>query len=782
MPATEDNLEFGLELEADRLVNSFIKREDLMSEFSVVRNEFERGENDATRVLFQKMLSTAYEWHNYGKSTIGNRTDIERVPIDNLQAFYRKYYRPDNAMLIVAGKFDPTKALELIAKHFGPIKNPDVPLPKTYTEEPPQDGERIVSLRRVGTVAAIGAVYHVPAASSPEFPAIEVLNQVLETEPTGRLYKALVEKKLASSVGGMTLNLHDPGALIAIAQTEPDKVDAARTALIDTLEGLKQHPITDEEVDRAKRQLLQARERTLANSQAFAVGLSDWAGCGDWRLFFLHRDRLEKVTAADVNKAAETYLVRPNRTVGVYLPTKTAERAEVAAAPAIAEQLKEYKGRAALSAGEAFDPTPANVEARVKRGKLGGVEYAVLPKKTRGETVVLDMVLRFGSAESLKGQVEVSEFVGPMLVRGTKTKTRQQIKDAFDKLNAVVNVNSHLGEVTVNVQTKKANLPAVLELLREVLREPTFPAEEFELLKREELEGYDKAKTEPQQLASVALRRRLSPYPADDVRYVATIEETIDRTKAVTVAQVKDLYEQQVGGVGQLAIVGDFEADSALKALASAVETWTPATPYKRIEKPAREAKPGKEVIETPDKANAVYVAGLPLPIDDKDPAYPALTVGNYTLGAAPLASRLSNRVRGKEGLSYGVGSSVAAGTLDPNGSFMIFAITNPKNIGKVDAAIGEEVTKFLTEGVSADELEGAKRAYLQAMQVRRGSDAALADMLAKSLYAGRTFQYYADIEAAIEKLQPGDVKAAFDKYVSPKKLAVIEAGDFSKK
>jgi zinc protease len=784
MPATDENLRFGIELEADRMANSFIKREELMKEFTVVRNEFEQGENSPEAMLSQRMTATAFEWHNYGKSTIGNKTDIERVPIDNLQAFYKKYYRPDNALLIVAGKFDEAKALEYAAKYFGPIKNPGDPVPQTYTEEPPQDGERLVTLRRVGTVGAVGVVYHTPAGPGPEFAACEVLESCLTDEPAGRLYKALVEPKLATSLSGSINPTHDPGVIEIVAQTEPAKTEEARRVMVETLENLSKQPITPEEVERVKRRLLQRQERTLANSQSFAVGLSDWAGAGDWRLFFLHRDRLEKVTAADVNAVAAKYLVRSNRTVGVYSPTETPERAEVAAAPALDKLLADYKGRAAMTAGEAFDPTPENVEARVKRGKLeSGVEYALLAKKTRGETVNLVLNLRFGSAESLKGKVSACEFVGSMLMRGTKTKTRQQIKDEFDKLNAAVSVSSDLGTLAVSVQTKRANLPAVLTLLKEVLREPAFPADEFELLKREQLEALDKARTEPQQLAVVAARRKVNPYPPDDVRYAPTIPEEIDRVKGLTVAQVKDLYDAQVGGtVGQLAVVGDFDPDAATKLVGEALAGWKASVPFARVPRPAVSPNGGTEKIETPDKANAVYVAMLPLPVGDADPAYAPLAVGNYVLGAAPLASRLSNRVRGKDGLSYGVGSQLSGSAVDKSGMFLVFAITNPANIDKVDAAIGEEVKKFLADGVTETELGEAKAAYLAAQKVARGNDRTLAGQLAGALYAGRTFGYYADFEKAVAGLTPAAVTGAFGKYVAPKDLATVEAGDFKKK
>ncbi len=783
MPANDENLSFGIELEADRLVKSFIKREDLMSEFTVVRNEFEMGENNPVMILSQRMTAVAYEWHNYGKSTIGNRTDIERVPIESLRAFYKKYYRPDNALLVIAGKFDPAQALKLTAKYFGPLKNPSTPLPATYTEEPPQDGERFVTLRRVGTVGATGAVYHIPAGSHPDFAPCELLNQILTSESSGRLYKALVEAKKATSVSGTAQPCRDPGVLEILAQTDPEKTEVARETMLDVMENLSKKPVTEEEVVRAKRQLLQARERSLANTQSFAIQLSEWAACGSWKLFFLHRDRLEKVTAEDVNRVAAKYLVRANRTTGVYIPTKVAERAAVPETPDVAALVKDYKGRTALAAGEAFDPTPENIEKRVQRGTIGeGIKYAFLAKKTRGETVNLTLTLRFGDEQTLKGMVEACDFLGPMLLRGTKSKTRQQLKDAFDKMSAQVSVSSKLGQVTVAIQAKRTNLSAVLALLGEVLREPVFSASEFDILKREELESAEKAKTDPQFLAVTALRRKMNPYPSDHVLYVPTIPESIERTKAATVDAVKVLYTTQLGSAaGEVAVVGDFDPDSTRNAMDGFLQGWKNKNPYRRVEQNGVVTEASKQKIETPDKENAVYLAGVMLPITDADPAYPALSVGNYMLGAAPLASRLSNRVRGKDGLSYGVGSMLRASPFDKAGNFMVFAITNPKNMDKVDTAVAQEVTKFVGEGVSASELEEAKKAYLQAEKGQRANDRALAGMLAGTLYAGRTFEYYAEQEKKIEALQPSDVKKAFDALLDPKKLIVVEAGDFKK-
>lgn len=781
MPASDENLEFGILLEADRLLNCYVKREDLASEMTVVRNEFEMGENNPEAILSQRMMGVAYEWHNYGKSTIGNRTDIERVPIENLQAFYRRFYQVDNAMLIVAGKFEEKKAIEYIVKHFGGLKKPARQLTNTYTEEPAQDGERSVVLRRVGAVGAVGAIYHVPAGAHPDCPAVQVLEDVLTSPPSGRLYKSLVESKKASSVGGSSYAWHDPGVIEILAKVEPTGVDLAREAMIESLESLSKTPITQEEVDRSKARYKKLHDQMMSATDQLAIRLSEWAACGDWRLFFLHRDRVEKLSAEDVNKVAGKYLQRNNRTVGTYYPSQKAERAEIPTTPDIASLVTDYKGRDAVVQGEAFDTSPANIEQRVKRGQIDSVQYALLPKKTRGEVVEVRLNLHFGSEKSLNGLNSATSLLGSLMRRGTTEHTRQQLTDALDKLGAQLTLGSDLGDLTVALHVKKPNLPAALKLVGEILRSPSFPESEFDILKRENLERLNTFKTEPQALAGVALRRQLTPYSKDDVRYGPTIQENIERMEAVKLDDIRNVYGQ-LGANGELGIVGDFDPEQVLGLFRAMFKGWTPKVAYERIDRTYKFAGKGaKESILTPDKANAIYLAGLMYPLNDSDPDYAALQVGNYLLGGAPLASRLSNRVRGEQGLSYGIGSMFMADNQDKSARFMVFAITNPVNIGKVDAIITEEIGKFLKEGLSLEEIDEGKRAFVEQMKVQRSNDSTIASQLASYLQIGRTYQFHIDIEKKILELKPADVQAAYKKLLDPTKMVIIHAGDFKK-
>src|SRR6266581_5585141 len=276
LPADDQSLEFALDLEADRLVNSYIKKEDLESEMTVVRNEFERGENSPAGVLSKRIEAAAYDWHNYGKPTIGNRSDIERVPVENLRAFYKKYYQPDNIVLIVAGKFDEAKALGWVQKYFGAIPRPTRKLETTWTEEPPQDGERLVTLRRVGDVGAVEVAYHIPAGPHEEMAALKVLANILSTQPSGRLYKALVETKKAASASAFARGEHDPGLLSVDAEVPRDSsLEEVRDLLIATIEQVGAKGVSAEEVDRAKQQILKQRELAATDTARIGVSLSE---------------------------------------------------------------------------------------------------------------------------------------------------------------------------------------------------------------------------------------------------------------------------------------------------------------------------------------------------------------------------------------------------------------------------------------------------------------------------------------------------------------------------
>ncbi len=800
LAASEENLDFALKLEADRMVNSFIAKKDLESEFSVVRNEFEMGENSPIGVLSERVVSAAYLWHNYGKSTIGSREDIERVPIDRLQAFYKKYYQPDNAMLVVAGKLDEAKTLARINELFGKIPRPTRVLDKTYTVEPVQDGEREMILRRVGDVQAVDAVYHICAGSHEDAAPLDVLTNVLTADQTGRLYKALVETQLATRVTARANTPFDPGYLEIIAEVRKDKpLEEVRKILIDVVEGLAKTEITQEEVDRAKNEFIKRFELFFNDSGRVAIRLSEAAATGDWRLMFFNRDRMKKVNPADVKRVAGTYLKSSNRTLGLFIPTPEPERTSVPPAPDVVALLKDYQGSGGLAQGEAFEATPANIDARTQRTKTSvGMKLALLPKKTRGERVNVNMTFHYGNEAELKGKTDDANLLPPGLTMGTPRHTRREIQDAFDKLKANVRFSEGMGgggfgrfargggagpgTLNVSVETTRPNLVPVLELVAECLRESTFPEEEFEKQRKETLAGLEQQLSEPMALAPIELRRKLNPVPPDDVRYVKTVQEQIDRVKTVKLGDVKKLYKDMIGAANaETAVIGDFDPKEVTSLLENLFTNWKSSKPFERIAMPYREAKPETVMLKTPDKANALFTLGLNLAVKDDDPDYPALFMANYITGGNS-SSRLLNRIRQKEGLSYGVSSNLQASPHEQSGMFFIGGIAAPQNATKALTIAREEVEKLVKDGVTQQELDDARKGYLEDLKVNLSNDGNVVGMLTRNLYLERTMKFLEDRVAKIQALTPEAVTAAARKYLTPEKLVVVCAGDLDKK
>lgn len=782
--ASDENLRWALDLESDRMVNSFVKKEDLDKEFTVVRNEFEMGENNPFGVLFQHTMSAAYLAHSYGRPVIGNRSDVERVPIDKLQAFYHKYYQPDNAVLTIAGNIDESKILPLVNEYFAKIPKPTRTLSPTYTVEPAQDGERMTIVRRVGQIQAIMVVYHIPDGGSTDQPALDVLARVMGEQSSGRLYKALVDNKKAAEVFANALQLNEPGLMMfGAVLNKTDSLDTARDMMLATIDGVVKEPPSAEEIDRAKSRLLKEIDESLRNSDRLGLYLSEYLGQGDWRLLFRDRDLLKKVTPADVQRVATAYLKTSNRTVGEFIPDPKPDRAEIPAKTDVEAALKDYKGETAMSAGERFDPSAKNVESRTQRFNLpSGMKVSLLPKKTRGGSVHAVIQLHFGTLDNLVDRRETASLAGATLIRGTAGKNRQQIQDEIDRLKAQLFVGGGATGASVNIETTRENLPAVLRLAGEVLKQATLPDSEFEQIRKERLTELDYAKTEPQAIAFIQLNRTLYPFPKSDVRATPSIDEQIEEVKAVKLDDARGFYKRFYGASnGELAVVGDFDPAEVKRTAEELFGHWKSAEKYERIKTGYQKIAPVNQAIETPDKQNAVFVAAERLNLSNTDGDYPAMLFGNYMLGGGFLNSRLATRIRVKDGLSYGVGSSVSAKSDEKDGRFQVYAIAAPQNVAKVEAAFREEIENALKDGFTQKEMDADRTGWLQSQNVNRSDDRALAGILSARDHDGRTLAWDEGLEKAVAALTPEAVVQAMRRHIDLAQISIIKAGDFAK-
>jgi zinc protease len=780
--ANPDTLKWYLGWQADAMVNSFIAKKDLDTEMTVVRNEMEMGENSPGNIVFERLFATMFQWHNYAKSTIGARTDVENVDIGRLQAFYKLHYQPDNATLIVTGKFDPAQTLGWIQASFGPLKKPAKPRPKLYTMDPVQDGERSVTVRRSGGTPSATVAYHVPASSHPDYAAVELITTLMTEPPAGRLHKRLVEElKTASGVSGFSAALAEPSALLLGADAQPGgDPEALGKALLQVVEGVAAQPFTQAELDRAKTRWLNRWEKLFGDPQQVGTALSEAIASGDWRLFFLLRDRVKAATLADVNRVAAERLLPANRTLALYVPTDKPVRAPKPEAVNVAAQIQTFVPQAAQASVAAFDTAPAAIERATQRVSLpNGARLVMLAKPTRGNQVHGTLTLRFGNLAALKGQRSTTDLLAALLDKGTTALDRQQLRDRLDALKMELGVRDSTAGVSLGWTTTREHAAEATALVLHLLREPRLDAATLEEVRAQFITGIDAMKSEPENIASNTLNRLRSAHPEGDPRNERTFEGTRADLQAVTLEGVKRAHASLYGPQAlTLSLVGDFDAKAVQAAVEKGVANWTGALAHERLPQPFQDFPAADVRQATPDKQNATFLAAVSVPLNDMDPQYAALLLADYILGSN-TDSRLWVRIREREGLSYGTWSYVDWNSFEAASTWVFGAIFAPQNRPRVEKALKEEFARALKDGFTAQELTNAKRALLNYRALGRAQDGGLAGSLAQQSYLGRTMARTAEVDAQIEAATLQQVNEALRRHLRLDALQIVWAGDF---
>ncbi len=786
LSASDENLKWALDMEADRMVNSKILAEELQKEFSVVRNEFEIGENNPSGVLNERVLSSMYLWHNYGKSTIGSKEDIERVQAANLKNFYKKYYQPDNAELIIAGKFDEKQALEYVKQFFGPIPRPTRVLQPTYTMEPAQDGERFVTLSRTGDIQYIGMGYHTPSFADKDYAANDALIQVLTNDPSGVFYKKLVESKLATRISGYAQTLHDPGFTYFEAEVPKDKsIDSARAALIQSANAIGTMKFTEEDLSRAKNVLLKYVDQTNSKVLNLSIGMAEFVGAGDWRLWFLYRDRVEALTLQDLQSAAQRYYKPSNRTVGVFIPDAAPDRTVVNETPDIDKLVAGYKGKEMEAQKAEFENSIENIKKNTVYGKLAnGGKYALLEKPTKGDKITATFTMRAGEESNLMFKQELGDLTARMLMTGTTTRSKKQIMDELDKLKSDISFSGGPGVLQINMNTDKQNLAAALSLLDDLLHHPKFDAAEFDKEVQSMKAGYEANKSEPQTVAQIRLGKLSTPYPKGHPLYTNDADESLAEINNIKLDDVKKYYAEYYGANNSTSVfVGQLDQPKITGFLNSSLGKWNAKMAYKRLEPKYFDVAGTTESVNTPDKTNAVLMGSINLNISQQHADYPAVFMADNLLGGgAFLSSRIPQRLREKEGMSYGAGTYMGLQYKYNVGTWGVYAFYNPLYQGRIDTALHEEIEKAKTAGFTQEELTNAVKAYLEGNKTTLGVNGAVANLIQQYMRDDRDLTQYTDFENKVKALDLNKVNDALKKYFNTSKLILIFSGDFKKK
>ena len=778
--ASQENQDWLLAWFADTMSNIRITAEQLDGERPVVRNEMQSSQNRPERMLHQQLMGTAYEFHPYGRTVIGNESDLAGVQPAQLQAFYQRYYRPDNAVLVITGDFDPQPTLAAVDQAFSKVPRPTDPILEPYTLDRAQQGERDVKLRRSGGIPLLSAGYHMMPGAAREAVAMAALAVMLTRQPDGPLYEALVKPGIAVSVYGYPIALHDPGLLqfgatLADASRREEAWQTIRAILEDTL------PLTEASLARTKQDFANARRELMESPESLGIALTESMALGDWRLLFAQGDWMQALTLEEITAVAKQYLVRANRTVAWYLPTDDPQRAPAPARVNVAKLLEDHSWGQRTDFEADFALTPQSIEERTVTGSLagGGLEYALLPRRTKGDRVTVVLRLQWGDLANLSGRWRDADMLGRMMMTGTRSLPLQQLEDQLRQLDARMDLDASETGAQLSLQVTRDKLDDALALAAQALKEPVFPADIYEERKRRLIASIESRREQPEALVADALRRAGHDYPPADPRHYRTPDQRIADLQSHTLERMQAFYRDFAGAShGQFTAVGECDPQTIKTWLESSLGNWTSPKSYARIDRPFHPLPGGRRFLSVPDMPNAVYLQTHAIQMSEDDADYPALALALRLFGG-DAGSRVSKRLREQDGLTYGAYAALNVDREVRNGAITIRAIHAPANLARVEAALKEELAAVLRDGFSQTELDDLRKAWALRRAQALADEGNVASILASNLYWDNTMKRWSDFDEEIRTTSLDEVNAAFRKYVQPDQALIIGAGEY---
>lgn len=772
-----DKLDLAMKIEADRLGRALILDSERQSEMSVVRNEYEIGENNPWQALWKATVASAIQAHPYHWSTIGYRSDIEGVTTEKLREHYKNFFHPNNATALLVGDFNTQHALMLFEKHFSNFPKSEKPIPQVVTVEPPQEGERRTIVQRPGTVGMVMIGWMRPGALDPDFIPLEVLNSILADGVNSRLYRALVEQGLATAVQANNFTLKDPYPLLVDATLAQGRThDEVEKAIKAAVAELVEKGVTDDEVKRAQQQIEVAVIRSRDGTYNFASNLGESVASTSWKWFLMYIDNIKKVTAADVKRVAATYLVPTGATVGWFIPggkPPASALGERPAAPVITPA-----SWPSPPAAPAARPASRTFAQRTTRKVLANGLILDVVENHSVPTVAIRGLAFAGDTAAPANKPALAALTAKMLQRGTKSRTKEQIGALLDDVGATRNYATNATEAVINMNGMSRDLPLLLDILADELKNPAFSAEELAKAKKElendYLQAADNTFTRAYERLTQVVYREGHPY------YVAGKDKLVASVKAATADDLRAFHRSRYSGAGLiLAIAGDVDTAKTI----ALVEKHLGGIPrgerisFDSVARTSPGGQPVREAVPMRGKANMNILMGTASGLRRTDPDYEAALIANAALGQNSLSSRIGKRVRDTEGLSYNLWSRYW-NTDAVDGLWFVNVNVAPQNLAKAMKSTTEEIVKFGREGVTDAEVEAQKSFFAGNYQVGLGSNAGIANALVQAEKFGFGPKYLDEFPARIKAVTREQVNAATRKHFFPDKLHVIVAGD----
>lgn len=788
-----------LVLEADRMQNSRIDAASLASEKRVVISELQGYENSPDYRLNRAVMRAAFPDRAYGLPVGGTKADVKKFTVEQVRDYYRKYYSPDNATLVIVGDFQPEPTLKAVKEIFGNIKGLGASAdrdketgekPQSQIQNPKIEKSPIANivLREPGSAALLEVVYPLPPIAHSDVPALDVMDFILTEGRNSRLYQVLVESGIASEVSADASSLLDGGWYDVSATAAPgQELTKLEQVFEEAIAKLRDRGITQEELHRAKAKL--SASAILQNRDIVSQGMQlgyDHTTAGDYRYSDRYLAGVEKVTAADVQRVARTYLNKANRTIGFFEPTQESGQTSPAgkASAQTTEQfnlgppvdpaevrayLPQVDGEAKnLDADRPIAPPPPLPE---KVRLSNGLVVLLMPDKST-PTVTLSGFVRAGTEFDRPEIAGVANLTAANLMNGTPTKDAHTLSKVLEDIGASLAFEVSREGVMIDGNSLSADLPALIETLADVLQNASFPLDQLELIRQQNLTALREELDTPQNVAEQTFQQAV--YPNDHPFHVFPTPESLKRVTRKDVVAFKQKHYRPDTTV--LTLVGDFEPSQARSLIETSFRKWKAKGKQPMLDFPPVPSPPKLVQLNPilPGKAQSITYLGYN-GIDRQDRRYYAATVLNQILGGDTLSSRLGNEIRDRQGLTYGIYSYFQAGI--NAGLFLIQMQTAPEDSQRAIASTVELLRQLHVKGVREDEVAAAKQAIASRYPVSLINPDDLAQTILMNEVYGLDLAELRQFTDKIQAVTLADVREAASNLLYPDNLVVVTAG-----
>ncbi|MEL1253111.1 pitrilysin family protein [Flavobacterium sp. DGU38] len=793
-----DKIGLALQIEADRMRNSLLTKEDKDAEMTVVRNEFERGENDPNSLLDKEIWASAYIAHPYHHSTIGWKSDIEKAPIEVLRNFYNTYYWPDNATLTIIGDFKKENVFELIEKYFGGITKAPHVLPQPYTEEPEQYGARKIVVRKPGELGVVNKAYKIPGALHEDLPALNILGEIIGSGPSAILNKTFVDTRMGIYAYASATNFKEVGLFtIGVGFPTTSKHEDIDAKISEVIAKIQKDGVTQEEVNRVVAKISAQTILARDGSGVIASELNEAIASGDWTDFVTGVDRLKKVTPADVLRVAQKYLVEDQSTTGYFIPKQSGTQNQDAAQAnnfmpengpfyyrhpedghSHEETSSEISVQNNTTAEIVLDKSIIEKTASAfKREKVAGIDV-VSVKTSAKDFVTVAASISLGNFVNETKNPMISSLTASMLSKGTTLNDKFKFSEKLQKLGVNLNVSASTTKINIGFKCLKKDLDQVVALLAEEIRTPLFDQKEFEKLQQQFTGNVQQNLNDPGERGDIALSQAI--YPKGNPNYSLSVEEDLANIKNATLDEVKAFHKKYFGPASMhLVIVGDTDGANLNASLKKSFKNWNGGISETLKFEEAQKASPKTEVVTIPEKPSAELYIGQYTGLKRADADYIPFYIANYTLGAG-FAGRLMQTVRDNDGLTYSISSGLG-GNIQTGGYWMVNASFNPSLFQKGLDATMVQVNKWVKDGITATELENKKTNLIGSFKVGMSTTSGMARTILSFIERGLEPNYIDQYPKDIEKVTLQQVNDAIKKYIQLDKMIIIKSGSLDK-